>query len=85
MEAAACLRFGRQGSAVLRGASVIVEDPQSFVAQVWASPDGAFEFQDADVPPNFLRAPGTQIGVFQFREDYQRSEAAYVTILAAGP
>ena len=72
--------MGSGVNAVLPNASVIIEDPQNFVANTTATPDGAFEFFQADVPPNFMTAPGTQIKVYQFDANTLRSEAAYVTI-----
>ena len=72
--------MGSGVGAVLPNATVVIEDPQSFVASTTATADGAFEFLQADVPPNFMTAPGTQIGVMQFTADTARSNPAYVTI-----
>jgi hypothetical protein len=79
--------MGSGVNAVLPGATVIIEDPQNFVATTTASQDGSFEFLQQDVPPNFMTAPGTQIGIMQFDATTARSEPAFVTIqlLPMGP
>ena len=61
-------------------ASIVIEDPQNFVANTKADADGAFGFSQADVPPNFMTAPGTVIRIYQFDENTLRSEPATVTI-----
>lgn len=79
--------MGSGVNAVLPGATVIIEDPQYFVASTTADQNGVFEFLQADVPPNFMTAPGTQIGIMQFDANTARSEPAFVTIqlLPMGP
>jgi hypothetical protein len=57
---------------------VIIEDSQSFVATTNAGPDGSFMFQDADVPPNFMKQVGAPIDVMQFTPDTQRSDPCTV-------
>ncbi|MBN2083568.1 hypothetical protein JW859_15340 [bacterium] len=72
--------MGSGVGAALPNASIVIEDPQNFVANTKADADGAFGFSQADVPPNFMTAPGTVIKIYQFDENTLRSEPATVTI-----
>ena len=72
--------MGSGVGATLPNASIVIEDPQNFVASTKADADGAFGFSQADVPPNFMTAPGTVIRIYQFDENTLRSEPATVTI-----
>jgi len=76
--------MGSGVGAALPNATIIIEDPQNFVANTTSSAEGAFEFNQADVPPNFMTAPGTVIRIYQFDANTLRSEAATVTIELIG-
>lgn len=72
--------MGSGVGAVLPNATVIIEDPQNFIASKPASADGAFDFGPADFPPNFMTAPGTTLRIYQFTADTLRSDPSTVTI-----
>ena len=73
--------MGGGANSLLPNATVFIEDSQNFVSNSkTAAADGSFEITEADIPPNFLRTPGSTIRIFQFTPTTERSEPATVTL-----